>query len=120
MQKVVLFGNSLVMSSIGASLQGCAGLQVMPVDAAMHNAAQRLGVLQPDIVIFDLATVRSDFAIALWKAQPDVLLIGVDLATKQALVLSGQPTRALTTEDLLQVIQRHQDNAEPQKEPNKA
>jgi hypothetical protein len=34
-------------------------------------------------------------------------LIGVDLATNQALVLSGQRTRAYTTADLLQVIQRH-------------
>lgn len=51
--------------------------------------------------------VQPDFAITLWKAQPDLLLIGVDLATNQALVLSSQPTRALTTEDLLQVIQRH-------------
>jgi len=31
-------------------------------------------------------------------------VIGVDLATNQALVLSGQRTRAYTTEDLLQVI----------------
>jgi hypothetical protein len=73
----------------------------------MHSAAQRLAALRPDIVLFDLATVPSDFAIALWKAQPYALLIGMDLVTNQALVLSGQPTRAHTTEDLLQVIQRH-------------
>jgi len=113
MQTVVLFGSSLVVSSIGASLQGCSGLQVMAVDleasatAAMPSAAQRLAALRPDVVLFDLAAAQPDFAITLWKAQPDLLLIGVDLATNQALVLSGQPTRALTTEDLLQVIQRH-------------
>ena len=107
MQTVVLFGNSLVVSSIGASLQGCPGLQVMAVDVPMHSAAQRLAALRPDVVLFDLAAAQPDFAITLWKAQPDLLLIGVDLARNQALVLSGQPTRALTTEDLLQVIQRH-------------
>jgi len=107
MQTVVLIGNSLLMSSIGASLQDCAGLQVLTVDAEVHDAAYRLGVLQPDVVLFDLGAAQRDFAMTLWKAQPDLLLIGVDLATNQALVLSGHRTRAYTTEDLLQVIQRH-------------
>jgi len=106
MQTVVLIGNSLLMSSIGASLQASAGLQVLTVDAEVHDAAHRLGVLQPDVVLFDLGAAQPDFAVTLWKGQPDLLLIGVDLATNQALVLSGQRTRAYTTEDLLQVIQR--------------
>ena len=107
MQTVVLIGNSLLMSSIGASLQDCAGLQVLTVDAQVYDAAHRLGALQPDVVLFDLGAAQRDFAMTLWKAQPDLLLIGVDLATNQALVLSGHRTRAYTTEDLLQVIQRH-------------
>lgn len=61
----------------------------------------------PATFVFDMDAVQPDFAITLWKAQPDLLLIAVDLATNQALVLSSQPTRALTTEDLLQLIQRH-------------
>ena len=58
-----------------------------------------------DVVIFDLAMAQPEFAIALWKAQPRLLLIGVDLTTGQALVLSGQPSRLLTMDDLLQVIE---------------
>jgi len=108
---VVLFGSSLAVSSIGASLQGCAGLRVLTVNsaaaAAVQDTTQRLTALRPDVVLFDLATAPSDFAIALWKAQPGTLLIGIDLLTSQALVLSGQPARAHTTEDLLEVIQRH-------------
>ncbi len=107
MQTVVVIGNSLLMSSIGASLQACAGLQVLAVDAEAHDAACRLGMLQPDVVLFDLGAARPDFAMTLLKAQPDLLLIGVDLATNQALVLCGQRTRAYTTEDLVQLIQRH-------------
>jgi hypothetical protein len=110
---VVLFGSSLAVSSIGASLLGCAGLRVLEVEpeaptTAAHNAAQRLAALRPDVVLFDLAAVPSDFAIALWKAQPSTLLVGMDLLTGKALVLSGQSTRAHTTEDLLQVIQQHE------------
>ncbi|HNS52858.1 MAG TPA: hypothetical protein PKO09_16965 [Anaerolineae bacterium] len=104
---VVLFGSSLAVSSIGASLQGCAGLRVLAVDGAAHGAAQRLGALRPDVVLFDLAAVPSDFAIDLWKAQPGTLLIGMDLLAGKALVLSGRPTLARTTGDLLGLIRRH-------------
>ena len=105
MRTVALYGNSLVMSSIGASLQGRAGLEVFCVDATLPDAAERLCALQPDVVVFDLAAARPEFAIALWTAQPRLLLIGVDLTTGQALVLSGQPSRLLTMDDLLQVIE---------------
>ena len=104
---VVLYGNSLAVSSIGASLQGRAGLQVVPLDAALPDAARQLSVLQPDILIFDLATTLPNDAIRLYKARPALLLIGVDLATRSAVVLSGQPARALTTDDLVQVIESH-------------
>ncbi len=105
MRKVALYGNSLVVSSIGAGLQGRAGLQVSSVDATLPDAVSRLGALRPDVVIFDLAVSQPEFAIALWKAQPCLLLIGVDLTTGQALVLSSQPSRLLTMDDLLQVIE---------------
>jgi hypothetical protein len=105
MRTVALYGNSLVVSSIGAGLQGRAGLQVLSVDSALPDAARRLGALQPDVIIFDLAVAHPEFAIALWKAQPRLLLIGVDLTTGQALVLSSQPSRLLTVDDLVHVIE---------------
>ena len=105
MRTVALYGNSLVVSSIGASLQGRAGLEIRCVDATLPDAASQLSALQPDVVIFDLAVAEPEFAIALWKAQSRLLLIGVDLKTGQALVLSGQPSRLLTMDDLLQVIE---------------
>jgi hypothetical protein len=105
MRKVALYGNSLVVSSIGASLQGRAGLEVKCIDTTLPGAASRLTALQPDVIIFDLAMAHPEFAIALWKAQPRLLLIGVDLTIGQALVLSGQPSRLLTMDDLLQVIE---------------
>ena len=105
LRTVVLYGNSLAVSSIGASLQGRADLQVLSVDATLPEVMERLRALQPDVVIFDLAAARPEFAITLWKALPRLLLIGVDLLAHQALMLSSQPSRLLTLDDLLHVIE---------------
>ena len=59
----------------------------------------------PDVVIFDLAVAQPEFAIALWEARPRLLLIGVNLTSGHAFVLSGQSSRLLTIDDLLQVIE---------------
>ena len=71
----------------------------------MPGALERLRALHPDVIVFDLASKQSDSAVALWKAQPEVLLIGVDLATDQMLVLSGESSHVLTPDDLVQVIE---------------
>jgi hypothetical protein len=102
---VVLYGNSLVISSFGASLQSCPGLFVLSMDAEMPDAVQRMLTLKPDIVMFDLATAHPDFAISLWKTQPKLLLIGVDIAKGEILVLSGSRQQVLSLTDLVGVIQ---------------
>ena len=115
MQTVTLYGNSLVVSTIGASLHGCREFQVQHVDPAMPGVKQRLSDLQPDILIFDLAVMPPEVAIRLWKIQPHLLLIGIDLAADRMIVLSDRSACALTTGDLLQVIERHAGEAEKER-----
>lgn len=92
------------MSSLGASLRNRAEVRLMPADAALPNAAQQLETPDLDAVIFDLAVMQPDWAVALFKLRPRLLLIGIDLAANKALVLSGKPTRVWTTDDLVQLI----------------
>jgi DNA-binding NarL/FixJ family response regulator len=101
--KVVLYGNSLAVSGVGASLEGRPGLQVVRVDAA-ERSAEALRELEPDVVVFDLATARPD-VVELWRRDRPVLPIGVDLVKHQVVVFSGESSRALTTDDLLRVIE---------------
>jgi hypothetical protein len=108
MKRVVLYGKSLVMSTIGASLQDCPDIQLLQVDPSTTDVQDHLRRLQPDVVILDQAAIQPDFSVALWKVQPELLLIGLDLMSGKALVLSSQPARLLTTNDLLQLL-RHDD-----------
>ena len=105
MRTVALFTNSLVVSSIGASLEGRAGLQVVRIDPASPGAVRRLSSSCPDVAIVDLYTAQSERAIALLRKYPGLLLIGVDPSSNELLVLSGQPAQVLTTDDLVQLIE---------------
>jgi hypothetical protein len=99
MRTVALYGDSVVLSSIAASLERCAGLWVV--------RSESVGDLKPDVAIFDLAAGQPDIALALWKAQPNLMVIGVDLSADKALVLSGKESLVLTLEDLVNVIEGH-------------
>ncbi len=105
MRTLALCGNSLVMSSISAGLRDRAELRLVHLDATAPEAEQQLDALEPDAVIFDLASAEADRAVALMKSHPRFLWIGVDLAANKALVLSGQSTCVRTGDDLMQLIE---------------
>lgn len=107
MRTVILYGNSLSVSSVGASLSECAGLHVASVSSGESDTVSQLIELQPDVIIFDLMATQSDFALALLQTKPGLLLVGVDMKTDKALVLSGETSLVVTTDDFLRVIERH-------------
>lgn len=112
MRTVILYGNSLAVSSVGASLRECPGLRVLPMTTGAPDAVGALLEVQPDVVIFDLTATQPNFAVALLHARPGLLLVGVDLNTDKVLVLSSQTSHVLTTDDLLHVIESHADGEE--------
>jgi len=101
--QVVLYGNSLALSGVGASLEAHPGLHLVRVDAT-DGSAGALHQLEPDVVVFDLATARPD-VVELWKRDRPILPIGVDLLRHRVVVFSGESSRALTTDDLVRVIE---------------
>jgi hypothetical protein len=103
-RRVVLYGKSLVVSTIGASLQACADLELVHIDAPLASLAQRLGTLEPVAVLFDLAAAQSDFAVALLRERPELILIGVDPASDRVLVLSGRQEQPVSAADLARLI----------------
>jgi len=98
-----LYGSSLALSGVGASLQGLPGLRLVQVDAK-GTASGALDDLEPDVVVFDLATARPD-VVELWTRGRPALPIGVDLLKHEMVVFSGETSRASTADDLLRVIE---------------
>ena len=100
---VVLYGNSLALSGVGASLEAHPGLRIVRVDA-VDTSAEALRRLEPDVVVFDLATAQPGRG-GLWTAAPAGPADRRGPAEHQVVVFSGESARALTTDDLLRVIE---------------
>src|SRR5512144_3244612 len=109
-QRVVLYGDSVLMTSIGASCRRT-GMQVVPMRADQADTVAELERLSPDVILYDLAHPPADFVLESLKQNPKRLLIGVDLDRNTMLVLSGQHERAVTTTDLVRVIANWHDSA---------
>lgn len=104
-RRVALYGNSLFIASMEASLTSTADLDVVRLEASLPDPLARLDRLAPDVVIFDVAEKNFEFAMAVLQAHPGLPLIGLDLGrANEVLVLSGQQRRAFTANDLTEVI----------------
>lgn len=104
---IVLYGASLSVAAIGAGLAGKPNWHVISMDAVPPAATESLHRLRPDVVLFDLAAARPDTVISLLTELPDLLLIGVDLANHQALMLSGERPKLFTTDDFVRLVELH-------------
>jgi hypothetical protein len=101
---VLLFGESLIIATIGTFLHNREELEVVHLEAELpgsHDAIQRIS---PDVILFDVATVRMETALSFLEDQPNLRLIGINLSSGTMLVLCGHHTRAMTADDLFQTI----------------
>lgn len=104
-QKVVLYGNSLVLAGMGTSLKAFPDIDVIELGVPSENTISELCALHAQVVLFDLATLPPDFLLSLMQEKPKSLLIGLDAAGDRLLLLSGQQAHSLTTTRLVQIIE---------------
>ncbi len=102
--RVVVYGNTLSMAGIAASLKAESTLKVICVDPHEPTTRQTLLELDPKTIIFDRTQPHPELELALLREQPGLLLIGVDPSSDDALVLSGQFTRILSGKDLAKLV----------------
>ena len=102
--RVVVYGNTLSMAGIAASLNAEASLEIICVDPQNPTAPQNLKELNPETIIFDRSDPNTILDLTLLREQPGLLLVGVDPSSDDALVLSGQLTRVLSGRDLARLV----------------
>ncbi len=112
---VGVYGNSLFIAGIEASLQAQSGLEVSRIATASPDSTESLAQGCPDVIVFDLASAQPPVSISFLAEHPRLTLIGLDLKSNSVLVLSGKYSRVLTTNHLLRLIL--DEPAEADKEP---
>ena len=103
-RRVAVYGNSLNMAGIVASLKADTTLEVLCVNLDSPNARQSLDENDLAAIVFDLSDLPRRLDVTLLRDRPGLLLIGVDPSRDEMLVLSSHPAQALSMADLVSVI----------------
>ncbi len=103
-RRVAVYGNSLNMAGIVASLKADPTLEVLCVNLDSPDARQSLDENDFAAIVFDLSDPPLRLGFTLLRDRPGLLLIGVDPSRDEMLVLSSHPAQALSMADLVDVI----------------
>ncbi len=103
-RRTILYGDSLILEGVRAELAGNPGLEVILLDDLLEKPLEELRALNPSVIIFDLGALQSGFPLAMLQ-QPDLLLIGINPETHQALVWSGRQAAAVAAADMIEILQ---------------
>jgi hypothetical protein len=100
---VVVFGQSLLLSLVEASLGQNENLRVVHADR--WEEIGDIGVdCTPDVIIYDLDGANGGNLLPLSFKNPHILLIGLDTEYNHAVLLVGQETSSLTLERVKEII----------------
>ena len=102
--RVVVYGNTLSMAGIAASLKVETTLDVFCVDPKHPSARKCLNELDPQTIIFDRTEPHPELDLALLREQPGLLLVGVDPSSDDVLVLTGQRNRVVSVSELAHLV----------------
>ena len=102
-RRVLLFGNSVILGTVGASLRNFTNLEVTSLTATLPKETE-LKALATDVVFFDLEATRPDMLFSLLENCPGLLLVGLSPDSNLVKMWTGRQLRELSTQDLLKVI----------------
>ncbi len=103
--RVILYGDSLILAGVRASLETCPDLETLVLEQALDDPLKAIQASSPAAFIFDMKAVLPNFLHLLLQL-PDLMLIGIDPETHQALVWSGRQEAAVVAADLVNVIRK--------------
>lgn len=103
LRKVIVYGDSLILAGVRHRLETCPDLKIILMDQSKEEPFETILANCPAAFVFDLEAIQPDFQLSLLQL-PDLLLIGIDPETHQALVWSGRQEAAVQVDDLVSII----------------
>jgi hypothetical protein len=108
-RQILLYGNSLILGSIGASLRRLSQFEVTAFAPPLQEM-QDLDSFKPDIILFDLETTHSEAVFSMLKTHPGLLLVGISPGINLVKIWSGRQVRELSTQSLLELIKSEEND----------
>ena len=102
-RRILIYGNSVILGAIGASLSGCSEFEVTTLNLPLPGA-QVLDDAKPDILLFDLESPHNEAVCSILKTNPFFLLMGISPDINLVKIWSGRQVRELSTQSLLELI----------------
>jgi hypothetical protein len=102
-KRILLYGNSLILESIGDSLRRCPQLEVTTLLPPAEEREQ-FDSLKPDILLFDLGTTRPEAVFPLLGSDQNLQVIGISPDVNLVKVWSIRELHEVSLGDLLAVI----------------
>jgi hypothetical protein len=104
---VALYGNSLLMDIVEASLGQNKDLGVVRVGGSSGTVVERLKALRPAMIVVDSSEPDAQFVLSFFKDRAGGPLLCLDSDCNKAMVLSCQHYNSLTTTELTDLVQLH-------------
>jgi hypothetical protein len=102
-RRIILYGNSLILSTLANSLHRCPQFEVTVLSPPLPETKE-IEALKPDVVLFDLESSRTEAVFPLLESCPKLLLIGISPDKNEVKTWAGRQLKELSTEGLLKVI----------------
>ena len=102
-RRVLLYGNSVILGSIGAGLRRSDRLEVTACESPPGDPLL-LASLQPDIILFDAEATQAEALFPFLESHPSMLLIGVSPDVNLVNVWSSRQLREMSLVDLTEII----------------
>jgi hypothetical protein len=104
-RRILLYGNSVILGSIGAGLRRSSGFEVETITAPPGDP-HALDAAMPDIVLFDLEASHAEAPFFLLNTHPALVLIGVSPGTNVVRVWNSQQLQEMSMQGLVELIKR--------------
>ena len=102
-KRIFLYGNSLILGTIGDILRRCPQLEVTTLLPPLEEL-EKVHSLKPDILLFDLKTTLPEAVFSLLESDQNLQLIGISPDVNLVKVWSIKELREVSMGDLLEVI----------------
>ncbi len=111
-RRILLYGDTLILGSLGAVLRNWSEFEVIPLSPPLPGRTE-VEALEPDVVLFDIETTRPETVFSLLETRPGLLLLGISPEGNLIRLWSGRELREVSGKQLKELIEEHLADVRP-------